>query len=124
VSDGRLREGIAEYRKALALDPSHVRALVELAWLLATAPESGMRDAVEALELVRRATPLLGEEHPVLLDTLAAAYATNGRFEEALETARRAAELSRLTPGFEARAPLIEQRLGSYLAHRPFRMPR
>ena len=124
VGDGQLREGIAEYRKALALDPSHVRALVELAWLLATAPESGMRNAVEALELVRRATPLLGEEHPVLLDTLAAAYATNGRFEEALETARRAAELSRLTPGFEARAALIEQRLGSYLAHRPFRMPR
>jgi len=124
VADGQLRTGIAEYRKALTIDPSLVRALVELAWLLATGPESGMRNAVEALELVQRATPLLGEEHPVLLDTLAAVYATNGRFEEAVETARRAAELSRRTPGFEARAALIERRVGSYLAHRPFRMPR
>ncbi len=123
MADAQLEAAIAAYQEALTHDPNQARALVELGWLRATAPESVFRDAIEANRLAQRAQALLGADHPVVLDTLAAAYASSGRFELAITTAREAAARARATPGFESRAAAIEQRVGVYLAHRPYRMP-
>ena len=60
----------------------------------------------------------------MLLDTLAAAYAADGRFDEAIALAREAVARSRGTAGFESRIAAINERLGSYLSHRPYRMTR
>ena len=123
LADGQPEAAITEYERALALNPNLARALIELAWLRATASESRLRDAVEAIALSRRAMSLVGADHPVVLDTLAAAYASDGRFDEAIETARQAADRARATPGFESRAAPIEQRVGLYLVFQPYRMP-
>jgi hypothetical protein len=64
-----------------------------------------------------------GADHPPSLDALAAAYASEGRFDEAVETARRAAARAKSMPEFQARVAPIEQRLQLYLAHRPFTLP-
>ena len=96
---------------------------MDFAWLLATAPESTLRNTVEALALARRAMQVVGADHPAVLDTLAAAYASDGRFPLAIETARRAAARARALPEFEPRAAQIEQRLRLYMAHQLYRMP-
>jgi hypothetical protein len=69
--------------------------LDELAWLLATYPDSSSRDGGEAVRLAERACTLTNRRVPALLATLAAAYAENGDFsravangEEALRTAQ------------------------------------
>ncbi|MCY3843252.1 MAG: tetratricopeptide repeat protein [Acidobacteria bacterium] len=122
--EGDPEAAIAQYEQAVALDPAAPRALVELAWLLATAPEGALRDVGRAIALAERARSLYGSTHPVVLDTLAAAYAGDGRFEEAIALAREAAARSSETAGFESRTAAINERLGYYLAHRPYRMTR
>ncbi|MCY4662915.1 MAG: tetratricopeptide repeat protein [Acidobacteria bacterium] len=122
--EGEPQESIAAYERAIALDPSSPRVLVELAWLRATAPEPELRDVVRAITLAERARSLYGDTHPVLLDTLAAAYAADGRFDEAIALAREAVDRSRASAGFESRTAAINERLGYYLAHRPYRMTR
>jgi protein O-mannosyl-transferase len=87
---GRTAEAISQYRLALNLAPNWAPTLNNLAWLLATAPETTNRNAVEAVELAERAVTLTRSEVPVMLGTLAAAYAEAGRFAEAVETGERA----------------------------------
>ena len=123
MADAQVEAAIASYQEALGYNANQARALVELAWLRATAPVPAFRDAFEAMALAQRAKALLGADHPIVLDTLAAAYASAGRFELAITTAREAAARARATPGFESRAALIDQRVGAYLAHQPYRMP-
>jgi TPR repeat protein len=55
-----------------------------LSWLLATCPDKEIRNGQRAIGIL---SPVVnrGERHPVLLDTLAAAYAETGMFNEALE---------------------------------------
>ena len=116
-------EAAAEYRRALAIDANLPPPLVDLAWLLATAPDDALRNAREAVVLAQRAGGLIGLEHPMLLDTLAAAYASDGQFDLAVTTARAAIARSRDTPGLERLAAQIEQRLQLYLSYRPYRLP-
>jgi Flp pilus assembly protein TadD len=120
---GERTAAVAEYRQVLVLNPNMGSALVELAWVLATAPESGLRNTFEATALARRAGDFVGADHPVVLDTLAAVSAADGRFDEAINIARRAAQRARATPEFEARAAQIEQRVQLYLAHQRYQAP-
>ena len=122
--EGDPEGAIAEYERAITLDPTSPRVLVELAWLRATAPESDLRDVGRAIALAERARSLYGGTHPVLLDTLAAAYAADGRFDEAIALAREAVARSSEMAGFRSRTAAINERLGYYLAHRPYRMTR
>jgi Tfp pilus assembly protein PilF/mono/diheme cytochrome c family protein len=120
---GQRAEAISEYRQALALNPALASGLLDLAWLLATAPEPTLRDPLEAVALARRAAPVVGDDHPIVLDTLAAVEASEGRFDQAGEIARRAADRARAIPELRSRAAAIEQRIRLYSARQPYRMP-
>ena len=85
---------IREFQTVLKLDPLHVTAQNNLAWILATSPDASLRDGPKAVELAQRAVQLSAGASPQILDTLAAAYAESGRFTEALTTARQALDLS------------------------------
>lgn len=122
VATNDLSGGVTHYRRALDTNPQNPLALVGLAWLRAAAPDAALRSSSEALALAQQAVALIGAEHPEVLDTLAAAYAAVGRFDDALTTARRAAEAARGTV-FESRVPAIEGRIRLYLTFRPYRMP-
>jgi tetratricopeptide (TPR) repeat protein len=110
----------AEYQRALELDPQHLPARLNLAWLLATGPEASLRDGNRAVALARQAEQLANQgESPRIFDTLAAAYAEAGRFDEAVETAKRALNL----PATQNNRPLaeaIQSRLKLYEAHSPY----
>ena len=85
---GEPKEALQLWREAAGLTPDEAGLLNNLAWQLATHPDSTVRDGREAVVLAERACELTGRQDPNMLDTLAAAYAEAGRFPEAVETAR------------------------------------
>lgn len=122
VATDDLAGGVTHYRRALDLNPRIPLALVGLSWLRAAAPDAAIRSSSEALSLAQQAVALIGGDHPEVLDTLAVAYAAVGRFDDALSTARRAAEAARGT-AFAQLVPAIEGRIRLFLTFRPYRMP-
>jgi len=119
---GRTRDAIASNRAALRLDPGQLRAANNLAWLLATGADTSIQERQESVLLAERATRLGGPEDPSLLDTLAAAYAATGRFEEAAEAAERAAA-SAEARGQPQMAREIRERSVLYAARRAYVEP-
>ena len=116
---GQARDALAEYRQIIASKPDCAEALNNLAWLLATAADAGLRDGAEAVRLAERANRLAQGKDVIPLGTLAAAYAESGRFEEAVTTARKGLDLA--TAAGDARmADLSRQLLRLYQAGRPF----
>jgi tetratricopeptide (TPR) repeat protein len=87
---GRVQDAVTEYREALKLDPQIPGVLNNLAWILASNPNPGVRNGKEAVRLAEQACRLNGYRDPELVSTLGAAYAEAGRFEEAVDTANRA----------------------------------
>ena len=87
---GRPLEAVDCYRKAAAITRGWVLALQRLAWMLAACPDAAVRQPQEALAIAKRLTAHGGPESPILLDTLAIAYAANGDFEQAVKTEQRA----------------------------------
>ena len=75
-----------QFRAALEVKPDWIPAVASLAWLLATAPEAAIRDPDGALRLAERAAELTERRDASALDVLAAAYASAGRFDEAVAT--------------------------------------
>jgi tetratricopeptide (TPR) repeat protein len=90
LSLAREPDGLQRLRDIAANSPDSPRMLDELAWLLATYPDSKSRDGTEAVRLAERACVLTDRRIPALLDTLAAAYAEAGNFESAISVAEEA----------------------------------
>jgi spermidine synthase len=111
---------IEHFREALRLDPNHATAANNLAWLLATSNDPQLRNAEEAVRWAQRAAEMTGDESPVVLDTLAAAYAAAGRFDRAVEAAKKAIDL-RVQSGQLEIAHKIRQRLRLYENDQPYR---
>ena len=87
---GRVETALEHFREAVRLEPDWILALNSTAWLLATHPGPGVRDPDEAIRLARHASELTRDQHPVILETLAAAYAAAGQFDRAVSTSERA----------------------------------
>ena len=80
----------AHYRTALRTDPHCLRALRDLAWLLAAAGDNDLRDGTTALEYARQACELTEYQDCDCLAAMAAAYAECGDFAAAEEWQREA----------------------------------
>ncbi len=120
LKEGRLPEAIGEFREMLREDPNESVALNSLAWLLATHPDKAVRNGPEAVALAQRAVAQQKEDQPVLLDTLAAAYAEAGRYQEAVETAEKAQAVA-VRWGNKKLSSEIQERLKLYRAGKPYR---
>ena len=86
-AQGRPQESIVEFRRAVDLKPDLTPALVQLAWLLASARDAALRDPDQAMRIAERAVNLTARGDANALDVLAAAQAAAGRFDAAVETA-------------------------------------
>lgn len=118
---GRADEAIEQYRIILENRPGFVPSLSGLSWLLATHPDSALRNGGEAVALAERALQS-GGRGPNVLNTLAAAYAAVGRFEEAAATASEAIGLAEKV-GQARLAGQIRTRLELYEKQKPWREP-
>ena len=117
---GRIAEALAHWRDAIRLQPNDLPALRQAAWVLATCPDSSIRNGSEALALAVRAVQFSGARDAVILDTLAAAYAEAGRFADAAATARRALALA-TQRNQQVQAEALKRRIALYQANTPFR---
>ena len=115
---GQLPDAVANWRAALALQPTKLTTLNNLAWALATGP-AGVRDGAEAVQMAERALRQSGADNPVVLQTLAAAYAEAGRLAEARQTAGVALRLATARSN-AALAAKIEAERVQYEAGQPF----
>jgi protein O-mannosyl-transferase len=111
---------LAHLRAAVRLRPDWPDALGALAWILATAPDIQHRNGGEALTLVQTISTVTDQRQPTLLDTLAAAYAEVGRFDDAVLTAQRALDRAR-SFGNTNLAAEIGARIHLYQKHQPYR---
>ncbi|MEN6557345.1 MAG: tetratricopeptide repeat protein, partial [Thermoguttaceae bacterium] len=91
---GDFEEALAHWCEAIRQRPDDVGALDQAAWTLATCPKASVRNGAEAIQLARRAVELSGGRDPTRLDTLGAAMAEAGRFDEAQAIARQAIRLA------------------------------
>jgi tetratricopeptide (TPR) repeat protein len=90
----RAAEAIDHYEKSLALAPRSIVTLNNLALLLSISPEAQFRNGQRAVQLAEQADELSDGKDPSVVRTLASAYAENGRFNDALDAARRALNLA------------------------------
>jgi len=104
---------LAEYDSALRIAPQNADAQLQLAWILACAPNDSLRNGRRALSLAQRVSqsPTIAES--VRQQVLAAAYAESRQFEKAVEVARSALE-SASSRGDSAQADELRRQLLLY----------
>ena len=110
---GQPSEALDHWRETIRLRPSNATALRRAAWILATSQT--LRNGPEALAMAVQALLLTNSKDSATLDTLAAAYAENNRFEDAIASARRAIAAD------PAQAQAIQRRIERYQAGKPWR---
>jgi tetratricopeptide (TPR) repeat protein len=120
VHAGRFKEAIADFEKSIAVDEEFPDVRNELAWILATNGDPSVRNPPKALALALAETKRNGLHSPMAADTLAAAHAANGKFDEAIQEEKEAIE--------QATTPLqrrkYQARLHLYENKKPFLEPR
>jgi tetratricopeptide (TPR) repeat protein len=122
VQQGHIREGIEEWQKVLAIEPDNGNAMNNLAWVFATSPDASVRDGTQAVRLGEQALRVSGGRIPLVLRTLAAAYAESGRFAEAIDIAQRGLELAE-AQGNSGLAAELRGTIALYQAGTPLRDP-
>jgi spermidine synthase len=117
---GQRREARAHYQAALRADPQWIGAASTRAWRLATRAQVPAGALAEAVALARQAAEAADMSDPLLLQTLAAAYAAMGRYPQAVETGQQALRIARAVGGGPAELAALPQQLREYQAGRPW----
>ncbi|MEY2480957.1 MAG: protein O-mannosyl-transferase [Verrucomicrobiota bacterium] len=120
LQKGEAAQAIEHYEKGLAIESNDAAAEINLAWLLATSTDSSLRNGAKALELARRASQTLGGKNPLALRSLAAAYAENGEYSNAADTAQAAFQLASESNNRGLMRALLNE-IETYKANLPYR---
>ena len=115
----RVEDGIREYGEILARNPDDLDALNNVAWIRATHEQPRHRNGAEAVRLARHACDVSPEPVAVLYSTLAAAYAEDGRFPDAIRACRRAIEVA-IAARETRESERYARQLEDYQSGRPF----
>ncbi len=89
------------------------------AWAFATNPDSKKLDPNEALKLAQHAVAATQQKDPLSLDTLAAALAASGQYDNAAQAAKVAIDLA-TSQGNKPLGDAISQRLQLYQQGKPY----
>jgi tetratricopeptide (TPR) repeat protein len=114
---GRYVDADDDYNRAIEIDPESAHAYSGSAWLLATCPESSIRNPELAMERARTAMELSGKQDALCFDTLAAAQASAGDFDAATKSVRQAIELASTDE-----RDVYRDRLAMYQHAKPYRI--
>ncbi|MGI8978307.1 MAG: tetratricopeptide repeat protein [Pirellulaceae bacterium] len=117
LSVGKHAEAIADYEKALKIDPKDTGVLNNLAWVLATSTDDKVRDAKRSIEYGKQACDLTEYKKPHILSTLASGYAEAGDFETAIKWSTKAVELGKGTENDDQ----LQKELEGYKEKKPWR---
>jgi tetratricopeptide (TPR) repeat protein len=108
------------YQKATELAPQFIPAQLNLAWMLATWPDAGVRNGDKSVALAKRLSDLAQGKDPKTLRTLAAAYAETGKFDEASSAAKKALAMA-MAHSDATLTNALQTDIGLYQAHAPLR---
>lgn len=111
---------IEHFREAIRLNPYYADAMNNLAWALATQKDDSLRNGPQAARLAAQAVSLREGPDAGYLDTLAAALAEEGKFNEAVQTASTAMTLAQ-SSGDTNLVTEIESRRRLYQSQRAYR---
>ena len=112
------QKAVDDYNTAIRLEPNGASSNDGLAWLRATCPDERFRDGAAAVRLATRACELSGWGTAQKIETLAAAYAESGDFDEAVKYQQKALELR---DDDDDRSNAAHQRLQLYQGQQPYR---
>ena len=125
IKDGDQRAALATLREAVELDPADPFILNLYATILATSQSAQLRDGHKAVHYATRACELTSWNDPKMLRTLAAAYAADGKFDEAVKWESAAEDIvwkenSQIFDTSIAPAKIPGERLTMYRQHKPY----
>jgi tetratricopeptide (TPR) repeat protein len=110
---------VRDHMEALKRDPRHSGTFNQLAWVWSTCPDPDVRNGQRARECATRACELTEWGEAGFLDTLAAACAECGEFDDAVKWQEKAMEL---VVGDAAKEADYETRLDLYHQRKPARV--
>lgn len=111
---------MGDYIQALEVNPDYIEVFNNMAWIMATSPDERLRDGRRAVAYAEKAVGTTPDIN--FLDTLAAAYAESGRFDEAIALENRI--LSLLASARQTDLmPMHIKRMSLYEEGRPYREP-
>jgi tetratricopeptide (TPR) repeat protein len=119
LGQGDAAEALVHLQNALDLQPDNLALENKLAWILATAPQLTVRDGARAIDLATQASQASGGNDPLILRTLAAAYAQAGQYPNAVQTAQMALQLAQAQSN-AALTGALPREIKLYEAGRPF----
>lgn len=119
---GKVADSVEYYRKAMELPPIAAATAQQFAWILATNASDEGRDAELALRWARFARDHGMSRNYRLWDTLAAAHAAAGEFEDAAACAARSLNLLPENAAPEVRQALLARK-AMYESKQPFVEP-
>ncbi|TDJ58840.1 MAG: tetratricopeptide repeat protein [Planctomycetota bacterium] len=105
---GRYEEALEHYYKVVKLEPTAVRHLNSIAWLLATTGSPTVDRTAEAVRVASSACAFTQYANPEFLETLAAALAAGGDFSMAIKRQESAIRLHRDVDGYERATRRLE----------------
>jgi len=125
---GQTGEAISAYQQAVAMNPDKSLLLNEFARLLATCDDERFRNGSAAVRMARVANVKAGGQNPAVLDTLAAAYAEMGAWQQAIDTAVAAHAMAEMflregNPDAEPLVRGLEARLALYRQQKAYHVP-
>jgi Tfp pilus assembly protein PilF len=94
----------------------------DYAWFLATSPAEQVRNGPLAVQYATQAADISSWQNPLILDTLAASYAENDQFDQAIKWQTKACELQHTNqPARKLEQQQMNARLALYEKHQPYR---
>jgi tetratricopeptide (TPR) repeat protein len=113
---GKYKYAEEDFQRAIELNPRDARGYNNLAWLQSTCPDTAIRNGPQALSNAKKACELLHWKDFSTFDTLAAAYAETGQFDEAVEWQKKAIQLAPPPIALQ-----LQSRLELFQAQKPYR---
>jgi tetratricopeptide (TPR) repeat protein len=112
-------DALADFEEVMRRAPDYSGASNDYAWTLATNPNDKIRDGRKAIKYAKDACYKSDYKHSPTLDTLAAAYAEAGEWEDAVKWQEDAVRLAEVSHPKDVKG--MRERLALYKEKRPFR---
>lgn len=113
---GETESASSNLSKALAADGNDVGVLNGSAWIMATSPDPQLLNGVAAVKYATQACEITSWASAPIIDTLAAAYARQGKYDEAIKWEK---EALRILAG-RGSASSYKERLALYEEGKPY----
>ena len=117
--DNQPEKGLADLEEVMRRAPNYSGAANDYAWTLATNPKDSIRDGHKAVEYAKKACHGTDYKYAPSLDTLAAAHAEAGEWDDAVKWQTEAATLAEKTHPDDVKG--MKERLALYKEKKAFR---